>query len=504
MRAVVIGTGFESLASALHLRALGHDVDVFEAGSEPGGAAYSLQVHGHSVAAAPCSISAPWLFDGLFALFKERRPDFVEFVPTNSYRRNLYPDGTRLDIVSSIEQQEEEIARISPEDATRYRLFLKHCEQLYEKERAELKTGRAMTTRYLLRNLSIPSWSFSTLWRLTGRYFVDRRVRQAFSWHTLPLCRNPLIASVRYAAMHVGERQEGVWCVRGGIPTLITELVALGSRHGVRFHYGHQVVSFSQDGSGRVSSIYCAHRGERVVTPCDLVVSGGDSATLSNALRDDQCSALERAYLRPTTPGMGMYWLFLKTKKPYPEVANATILHSQRWEGLLSQILKGSRLPKDPTFAVYRVPASSAATAHEEGCLFSVFVPVPNLDRYDGWKFDALGFKDTIVTALREQLMPGLPAHLVFAEGVDPRQTQAITNGALGGTMHGAHGVGAGFPHRMRKISNLFICGGGLHGIWGIPGGVMSASTLAEVVAGEFPANSPRERLDDIAARSVA
>lgn len=504
MKAVVIGTGFESLASALHLRALGHEVDVLEAGPEPGGGVYSLGVHGHAVAAAPCSISAPWLFDGLFALFKERRPDFVEVVPSNPYRRNLYPDGTHLDIVSSIEQQEDEIARISPEDATRYRSFLKHCEQLYETERADVRAGRAMTTRYLLRSLSIPSWSFSTLWRLTGRYFVDRRVRQAFSWHTLSFGENPLIASLRYAAMHASERREGMWCVRGGIPTLIKELVALASRHGVRFHYDHEVVSFAQDGAGRVSSIYSAHRGERVVTHCDLVVSGGDSATLRKALRDDQCSVLERAYLGPTSPVMGMYWLFLKTKKPYPEVADTTIIHSQRWEGLLSQICKGVRLPKDPTLAVYRVPTASQAAAHNEGTLFSVFVPVPNLGRYDGWKFDALGFKDTIVTTLRERLMPGLPTQLVSADSIDPRHSRDILGGAFGWRSLGARDTLDNFHYRLRRISNLFMCGSGLHGLWGISGGVMSASVLAEVIGKEFPTNHPGERLDDIAARSVA
>jgi phytoene desaturase len=504
MKAVVIGTGFESLASALHLRALGHDVDVFEAGSDPGGGGYSLHVQGHSVAAAPCSISAPWLFDALFALFKERRPDFVEFVPSNPYRRNLYPDGTHLDIVSSIEQQEDEIARISPEDATRYRAFLKHCEQIYETERADAQARRAMTTRDILRSLSIPSWSFSTLWRFTGRYFVDRRVRQAFSWYTLPFGENPLIASTRYAAMHAGERREGMWCVRGGIPTLIKELVALGCRHGVRFHYDHQVVSFSQDGAGRVSSIYSAHRGERVVTRCDLVVSGGDSATLSNALRNDQYSALERAYFRPTPAAMGMYWLFLKTKKPYLEVADTTIIHSQRWEGLLSQICKGARLPKDPTFAIHRVPASLRATAREECSLFSVFVPVPNLGHYDGWKFDALGFKDTIVTSIRERLMPGLPTQLVFAEAIDPRHARDMLGGTLGGWNPGVRDMGHRSHYRPRGISNLFICGSGLQGMWGMSGGVMSASALVEVIGKEFPTNHPGERLDDIAARSVA
>jgi phytoene desaturase len=504
MKAVVIGTGLESLASALHLRALGHDVDVLEAGSEPGGGAYSLRVHGHSVAAAPCSISEPWLFDGLFALFKERRPDFVEFIPSNPYRRNLYPDGTHLDIVSSIEQQEDEIARISPEDATRYRAFLKHCEQLYETERADVHAGCRMTTRDILRNLSMPQVSLSSLWRLTGRYFVDRRVRQAFSWHSLSLGESPLIASARYAAVHAVERREGVWSVRGGMPALMKELVALGMRHGVRFYYDHQVVSFSQDGAGRVSSIYSAHQGERVVIRCDLVISGGDSRTLSHVLRDDQWSSLERAYLRSTAPSVGMYWLFLKTKRSHLEVPDTTIIHAQRWEGLLSQICKGTRLPKDPTFAVHRVPSLANGGARDEGEMFSIFVPVPPLARYAGWKFDGLGFKDTIVTTLRETLMPGLSTQLVFSEAVDPRHMREILGGALGGADLDAQRVSPISHYRMRAISNLFLCGGGRQGILGISGSFMSASALAEVIGKEFPTNYPGERLDDIAARSVA
>jgi hypothetical protein len=153
---------------------------------------------------------------------------------------------------------------------------------------------------------------------------------------------------------------------------------------------------------------------------------------------------------------------------------------------------------------VHRVPASSRTRARDDGDLFSVFVPVPNLDRYDGWKFDALGFKDTIVTILRERLMPGLPAHLVFAEAIDPRYTRDILGGSLRVGNPGGREMGNGSHYRLRKISNLFICGSGLQGMWGISGGVMSASALAEVIGKEFPTNHPGERLDDIAARSVA
>ncbi len=130
MKAVVIGTGFESLASALRLRAHGYEVDVLEADSSPGGWVRGYHLSGHTFEAAPPTISSPWLFDELFDLFKERRADRIEFIPSTIYRRNLFADGSQLDIVSSIEGQELEIATLSPRDVSRYRAFLKHCEAL--------------------------------------------------------------------------------------------------------------------------------------------------------------------------------------------------------------------------------------------------------------------------------------------------------------------------------------------------------------------------------------
>jgi hypothetical protein len=56
----------------------------------------------------------------------------------------------------------------------------------------------------------------------------------------------------------------------------------------------------------------------------------------------------------------------------------------------------------------------------------------------------------------------------------------------------------------MRNISNLFLCGGRIPGVCGVPGAVLSGKALTESVAKEFVAVAPYERLADIAARSVA
>lgn len=510
MKAVVIGTGFESLASALRLRALGHDVDVLEAESKPGGWARSLHLSGQTVEVSPPIISCPWLFDELFALFHERRADFVEFLPSHPYRRNLYADGSRLDIVSSIEEQEARIGELSPQDARRYRAFLSHCEDIARRCVSRGENEKAVDLKAILQSAPIPPFlrKMSSLWRCTGGYFTDRRVRQAFSWQAVSAGLNPLVAPAHSAALHASERNGGGWIVRGGLSALIQELVSLAERHGVRFHYNHTTAGLARDGTGRISALYSAHRGERVVTRCELVVWGGDARPLYSILPGEALSPLERIGLRPTVPSFGMYSLFLTIKRAYPEVADYTVVFSDRWEGLLSQIGIGPRLPKDPMFSVHRLSPAHVPHPHDEGEIFSVFVPVPHLATYSGWKFDGTGFKDAIMTKLRDRVFPGLRSHLVFAESIDPRYARDVLNHPLGSPFPAApavsRGEGVSFHHRMRNVSNLFICGGKLPGVCGIPGAVTSARATVELVAREFPSVTPYEPPSIIAARSVA
>ncbi|MEN9846424.1 MAG: hypothetical protein RIS36_1571 [Pseudomonadota bacterium] len=511
MKAVVIGTGFESVASALRLRALGHDVDVLEAESKPGGWARSFHLSGQTVEVSPPIINSPWLFDELFALFHERRADFVEFVPSRPYRRNLYADGSSLDIVSSIEEQEARIGELSPQDGRRYRDFLSHCEGLARRCAWKGENERAIALKAILQSVPLPSAlrKISSLWRCTGGYFTDRRVRQAFSWQAVAAGLNPLVAPSHCAALHSAERNGGAWVVRGGLSTLVRELVSLAERHGVRFHYNHTIAGLARDGTGRISALYSAHRGERVVTRCDLVVWGGDARPLYSILTGEALSPLERIGLRPTIPAFGMYSLFLRIKRAYPEVADYTVVFSDRWEGLLSQIGSGPRLPKDPMFSVYRLSPAHIPQSHDdEGDVFSVFVPVPHLATYSGWKFDGTGFKDMVMTKLHDRVFPGLRSHLLFAESIDPRYARDVLNYPLGSPFPAApavsNGEGASFYHRLHNVSNLFICGGKPLGVGGIPGAITSARATVELVAREFPSRIPYEPHSIVADRSVA
>ena len=79
-KAIVIGSGFGGIASALRLKGLGYDVSIFEKLDQLGGRARVFKKNGFIFDAGPTVITAPFLFDELFELFNKKRENYVEFI----------------------------------------------------------------------------------------------------------------------------------------------------------------------------------------------------------------------------------------------------------------------------------------------------------------------------------------------------------------------------------------------------------------------------------------
>lgn len=73
---VVIGAGFGGLAAAVRLRAMGHPVVVLEANEQAGGRASVWKQDGFTWDAGPTVITAPYLFEELFALVGRDARDY--------------------------------------------------------------------------------------------------------------------------------------------------------------------------------------------------------------------------------------------------------------------------------------------------------------------------------------------------------------------------------------------------------------------------------------------
>lgn len=497
MKVVVIGSGAGSLASALRMRALGHDVDVLEACPDAGGRARTFSFHGHSFDAGPTVITAPWLFDELFESLGEQRSDSIEFLPCDPWYRLLYADGTKLDLVPSIERQEREIAKFSPHDAANYQRFLERSNALYRVGYEELGDAdfSSITSMCAIMPKLFTLGGFSTLWQHTARYFSDRRVRQAFSLPPLLIGGNPLSTTAIYGLIHAMERKGGIWFAKGGTSNLIGQLVKLGERHGIRFHFNHKVAHLSTDSSGRVHSVEAIHNGQRVALSCDLAIWGADPRTLYSTLGPKRLSWIERARARSVSSSMGLFVLYFKTQRSYPDVAHHTIVLSERWEGLLRDIFRGSKLPHDPSLYLHRPAATDPSMSVADGELMYVLAPVPHLGNFADWGSELNRFKETVIDILSDRVLPGLASDLVFAESVDPRYFRDTLMSPLGAGFSIAplltQSAWFRFHNRMDKIPNLYLCGAGVHPGGGLPGVVTSAKVIERMVTRDFPSACP-------------
>jgi phytoene desaturase len=493
MKAVVIGTGAGSLASALRLRRLGFEVDVLEACPDAGGRARTLSFHGHNFDAGPTVITAPWLFDELFALFGERREDYVEFLPCDPWYRLSYADGSSLDLVASIEEQERQIAALSERDAKHYRRYLAHTQALYKVGYEQL--GDADFTHISSMFPTIPQLlrlgAFRSLWRHTARYFKDKRVRQAFSLQTLLVGGNPTTTTAIYALIHAMERKGGIWFSKGGTGELIRQLVALAMRHGVRFRFNAKVTGFKIASERRLSGVTFESNGMVHHTACDLCVWGGDPLVAYSLLPKRSVSLVERLRARTSELSMGLFVLYFKTKKHYPKCAHHTIVLSSRWEELLQEIFKGSSLPADPSLYLHRPASTDPSFKQPDGDLFYVLAPVPHLANFSRWEEHSQSFTRTVLEILDQRTLPGLMESLEFAEAVDPRYFKH--------TLHSQNGAGFSlaptlqqsawfrFHNRADKVQNFYLCGAGVHPGGGLPGVVTSAKVIERLVSRDFP-----------------
>ena len=76
-KAIVVGSGFGGIASALRLKAAGFDVQIFERLDQLGGRARVFRRSGYTFDAGPTVITAPFLFDELFNLFNKKEKNML-------------------------------------------------------------------------------------------------------------------------------------------------------------------------------------------------------------------------------------------------------------------------------------------------------------------------------------------------------------------------------------------------------------------------------------------
>lgn len=482
--AVVIGAGLGGIAAALRLRARGFRVTLCEALDQPGGRARVFRQDGFTFDAGPTVITAPHLFEELFALFGQRLEDHVELMPVDPFYRILFHTGESFDFVGDEERLLEEIRRFNPADVDGYRTLLEKAKRIFAvgyEQLADQPFDRASTMMRVLPAMARLE-SYRTVYGLVARHIRDERLRQVFSFEPLLVGGNPFRTTSIYLLIHWLERRWGVHYARGGTGALVHALVRLAEAQGVDVRLETPVERIVVE-HGRATGVVVGGRPTARTIGADVVVANADPTTVYRTMIPPRQRPL--ATRRPVRQSMGLFVGYFGAATQYPNIAHHTILLGPRYRGLLDDIFRRRVLADDHSLYVHAPTRSDPSMAPEGHDAFYVLSPVPNLRGATRWEEEGEAYFDRLLSTMEQRLLPGVRSKLVTSRIMTPADFASTLRSADGAAFgpEPTLGQSAYFRyHNRSSIRGLYFVGAGTHPGAGVPGVLSSAKLLERVL----------------------
>ena len=480
---IVIGSGFGGLAVATRLAARGHQVEIFEKRDKLGGRGYLYEINGFKFDGGPTVITAPWLFDEIWAAAGKNREDYFQLTRIDPYYRIFDHTGRQFNYNGDHEYILSQIEQWNPADKEGYTRFMATTKDIFD-------TGMALIDKPFLKVTDmlkvVPDLvrlqSYRSVYGYVSQYIKDDFLRRCFSFHPLLIGGNPLDAASLYVLIHYLEREWGIHYAYGGTGSIVQSFDKLLGELGAKVHLNAGVEEILVEGRQAKG----VRLEDGTVHMADLVISNADVASTYLKMIPAQKRRINSdRWVKNKKYSMSLFVIYFGTKRRYTDsrLAHHNIILSERYKGLLREIFGNGGLPED--FSLYlHMPTITDPSMAPEGCeTFYVLSPVPHLGADIDWTKQAKPYRDAIMSFLEENYLPDLQANIVAEHYIDPLHFQGELNSYLGSafSVQPTLTQSAWFrPHNQSEdFDNLYFVGAGTHPGAGLPG-VLSSSKIVD------------------------
>jgi phytoene desaturase len=193
MNSIVIGAGFGGIATALRLRAKGHKVTIIEKHPDLGGRARVFKKDGFVFDGGPTVITAPYLINELFELFKKDPKDYIELSPLKIWYQFIFEDKTKFNYSGDEEEMKNQIENLSKIDVKGYEKLVTFTKKIFDKGFTELADVPFDKPFVMLQQLPalLKLKSYKSVYSLVSSYIQNEKLRRMLSMHPLLVGGNP-------------------------------------------------------------------------------------------------------------------------------------------------------------------------------------------------------------------------------------------------------------------------------------------------------------------------
>ena len=493
-KAIVIGSGFGGLSSAIRLQAMGFQTTIFEKRDLPGGRAYVFKDDGFTFDAGPTVITAPETIRELFELAGKKMEDYVELIPITPFYRLMWEDGYKFDYSNDEKSLFSQIEAKNPEDLVGYKKFLAYSKEVFHEGFTKLGHVPFLNWWSMIRVSPqlMRLGAYRSVYSKVAEYIKDKHLRQAFSFHSLLVGGNPFKTSSIYTLIHYLERNWGVTFPRGGTGALVQGMIKLFQDIGGELKCNAEIDEIlTRD--GKVTGVLTK---AGVKQNCDIVVTNAEVMhTYRDLLKNETRVAGTRKRLGKMSYSMSLFLIYFGTNKKYEGLAHHNILFGPRYKELLTDIFDNGIISDDFSLYLHNPTLTDPSLAPPGKQGYYVLAPVPHLGKTNvDWKTFAPIYADRIMTYLDKHYMPGLKGDVVTQRLFTPEDFQTVLNSHLGSafSLEPTLTQSAYFRthNRDKDISGLYFAGAGTHPGAGLPGVISSAKATAGVIWSDLQAKN--------------
>ena len=484
MKSIIIGSGFGGIASALRLKAKGHDVILIEKQNDLGGRARVFEKNGFKFDGGPTVITAPHLLYELFELFNKKYKNYIEIKPLNIWYRFIFEDGFRFDYSGDEKSMINQIEKINKSDVEGYKKLVEFTGKIFNKGFTELSDMPFDKPLFMFKQIPalLGLKSYKSVYSLVSSYIKSEKLRRMLSMHPLLVGGNPFTTTSIYGLILFLEKKWGIHYSMGGTGQIIKGLEKLMNEEGIKIIKNSEVTKLITK-NNKIISVEINNEDN---INADNVVCNADPPRVYENLINIKHSPMFKWKQNRMDYSMGLFVYYFGTKKVYDDVAHHTIKFGNKYKEHLDDIFEKKKLNKDISYYLHRPSATDKSMAPKGHDCFYVLVPVPNNSSKIDWHHEGDKMKNLVIDKMEENLLPDLRKNIVedFFVTPDYFEKELNTKYGSGFSIQPKFSQSAYFRfHNKSEICDgLYFVGAGTHPGAGVPGVLSSAKVLDKII----------------------
>ena len=486
MNSIVIGSGFGGIAAALRLRAKGHDVTLIEKHQDLGGRARVFKRNGFTFDGGPTVITAPYLINELFELFKKNPKDYIELSPLKIWYQFIFEDRSKFNYSGNENEMKAQIGELSQEDLQGYEKLVNFTNKIFDKGFTELADVPFDKPFVMMQQLPalLKLKSYKSVYSLVSSYIKNEKLRRMLSMHPLLVGGNPFTTTSIYGLILYLEKKWGIHYSMGGTGNIIKGFEKLMNEVGIKVIKGNEVKKIISKNT-KITGVQLSNDN---TINADIVICNADPPAVYEKLLDGNSnnSFLFNWKKKRMEYSMGLFVYYFGTKKIYENVEHHTIKFGNKYKEHLDDIFDKKKLNEDISYYLHRPSATDKSMAPEGNDCFYVLVPVPNNQSGINWNTEGEKMKSLIINKMEKDLMPNLKENIVEDFYLTPDYFEKDLNTKFGSGFSiqpkFTQSAYFRFHNKSEIYDGLYFVGAGTHPGAGVPGVLSSAKVLDKIL----------------------